>query len=262
VNRLIFCALACLLLLSSQAQATPWYRIELMLVAYLDQASQDSEQWPVAIDGPIPMALPDDPANVNWWLNADGGDQPNQALLSRFGVLPVPEAKWPPALTESTVYELDDPAARIRWRKDMQLVYHKAWIEPVQEQGSAIQHPLSIRVDGDLSMDIRGTVSIYLSRYLHFTTDLVVQHYKQRQDLLGRTQVLASQLSKDLTAERYQRSLASQQPELMPLRAAHVRQARRMRSGEWHYIDHPMLGAIIKIIPINDAKDLDGEPVS
>ncbi|MAS25712.1 MAG: hypothetical protein CMH99_10195, partial [Oceanospirillaceae bacterium] len=34
---------------------------------------------------------------------------------------------------------------------------------------------------------------------------------------------------------------------------------RRMRSNELHYIDHPMLGIVIKITPIEDASSLNGD---
>ncbi|ASP39351.1 hypothetical protein CHH28_11995 [Bacterioplanes sanyensis] len=264
MNWLTSLALLLAILLPATSQAAPWYRIELMLVAYNQPDSDGSEQWPVAIDAPAPLALTDDPAQVDWWLEPVADQYANSALLARFGIDSVATADWPPSLSQQSVLELVDPAARVRWRDDMQLVFHQAWIEPVQEEGSAIQHPLNLYVEGqgDASMDIRGTFTIHLSRYLHFTTDLVVQHYRRQPSLLTPSFNTSPVPLHDLAAERYQRSLASIASSLVPVRAAHVQQTRRMRSGEWHYIDHPLLGAIIKIIPIKTAADLDGDPVN
>lgn len=263
MNWLTSLALLLAILLPATSLAAPWYRIELMLVAYTQPESDGSEQWPVAIDSPPPLALEKDPADVNWWLTPKGDHSANSALLARFGFSDIPNASWPAAFTEQSVLELRDPADRVRWRDDMQLVFHKAWIEPIQEQGKAIQHPLNLHLSGALSMDIRGNFSVHISRYLHFNTDLVVQHYKPNPNLLMPTAMAASPATPtDLLSSLYQRQLVPYAEAQLPLRAAHVKQSRRMRSGELHYVDHPLLGAVVKVIPIENADDLNGEPVN
>src|SRR5690554_3569628 len=39
---------------------------------------------------------------------------------------------------------------------------------------------------------------------------------------------------------------------LIPVRAGHIQLQRRMRSTELHYIDHPMLGVIVRVTPTSN----------
>ena len=43
---------------------------------------------------------------------------------------------------------------------------------------------------------------------------------------------------------------------IMAIRSARIQQSRRMRSNELHYVDHPMLGLVVKVIPVETEADL------
>ena len=92
-------------------------------------------------------------------------------------------------------------------------------------QTHPIANPVTARRAG-ARRELEGTVKVSLGRYLHVHTDLVYWHH------MPATPTVAIPAS------------ATPGTRLTGLR---LRQHRRMRSGELHYLDHPMLGVIIII---------------
>ena len=45
----------------------------------------------------------------------------------------------------------------------------------------------------------------------------------------------------------------------IPLRAAKIERSRRMRSGEVHYLDHPLLGMVVKVTPWEEPEESQEE---
>jgi hypothetical protein len=75
---------------------------------------------------------------------------------------------------------------------------------------------------------VDGTVKIVLARYLHIYTDLVFRKPVTTEYKYSDGQVLQSTFLRDVK----------------------VRTQRRMRSRELHYLDHPLLGILVQITPI------------
>lgn len=96
------------------------------------------------------------------------------------------------------------------------ILYNVQWQQPVYEQ----KHSLPIYFESSITHlghpQVKGLFHLHVSRYLHSKIDL---------------QLLPSN--------------AHSTDELISLQ-----QSRRMRSKEMHYLDHPLLGAIIRIIPV------------
>jgi hypothetical protein len=237
------------------AYATPWYRVEVMIVAYLDEAKMAQEHWAAAIASDTgsdlttetdisPEPVIDAIKSMTWWLNPSAIQQRYDALLAGYNFSEVPTAKQ----LELSAPELNDAINRINYRNDMEVVWHEVWAEPIQEEGLALPHPLRIKLKRGIDIDIEGQFSLHRSRYLHFNTDILVQHY---QDLavspLDRLTLPSSEQSDEwlTTSEQSKAQLKS-----IPLRASIIHQTRRMRSGELHYLDHPMLGIVVKVTPI------------
>lgn len=248
--------LALLLLPSWGANAAPWYRVEVILVAYQDENLMNKETWPES------LPLPDVKAknvDLTWWLNPAISN--SNAMLGSFGFGQAPQAKWDLPMQPLPTRQLLDAAKRIQARKDMKVIWHKAWVEPIQEQENAIVHPLDIRLADKFDIHLSGSINLYRSRFLHINTDLVMQH----NDPIG--QVSLEALQQDFAGvESDQRSdvvthaaleiFADETPQVIPIRAAHIKQSRRMRSGELHYIDHPFLGIVVRATPVTDAASL------
>lgn len=210
-----------LLCLSSHALADTnnRYGIEMMLVAYTDEAMLNHEHWQKTFAPETPVLEADEEV-----LEVEVSTPSNEPKLEAINVLdatePVTSAAWWEAAPLPV--QLESAAKRITLRSDMKILWHQAWEEDIQAQENAIAHPFDIQLNTHYLLHLKGTVSFSLSRYLHINTDLTMQH---------------SQLN-------------TETGELEPLRAAHIQLNRRMRSNELHYVDHPMLGIIVKIVPI------------
>ncbi|MCA6058204.1 hypothetical protein HUF18_00300 [Thalassolituus sp. ST750PaO-4] len=267
----LFCRaflLLCSVALPLSASAAPWYRVEMILVAYEDESLIDQELWPEVLEtsatednesGSLQTEADTTP-DYTWWLSPARYQQLHNALFAGFGFARIPKAEWPAPLQPLAELKMANEAERINKRSDMKVIWHQAWVEPIQEEGQAIRHNLNVRLQDKLDIQLTGNFELHRSRYLHINTDLQVQQYEihepaelsaltlpasdnradYRNDLLAQTDMEAS-MAVDLPA---------------PIRAARVQQSRRMRSNELHYIDHPMLGIVLKIIPVERAEDL------
>lgn len=128
------------------------------------------------------------------------------------------------AKLDSNSLRLTSEANRIKSAPDMELLLHLGWRQPGLPEDKAI----AVSIDGESSQRVGGTLKLVLSRYLHINTDLI---YREPQ------------------------SDSSSQPELAELsfepryQAYHLKQSRRMRSRELHYLDHPLFGMAIMVTP-------------
>ena len=95
------------------------------------------------------------------------------------------------------------------------VTHHLSWLQSVPERGK----PLSIMV-AKTEANLAGYVRVTIGRYLHFEADLWT------------------------TVEKKDETDSPQDNQFMALR-----ESRRMRSDELHYLDHPALGVITKISP-------------
>ena len=98
---------------------------------------------------------------------------------------------------------------------DLLVTHHLSWLQSVPERGK----PLSIMV-AKTDANLAGFVRVTIGRYLHFEADLWT------------------------TMEEKDGIASPQDNQFMALR-----ESRRMRSNELHYLDHPALGVITKISP-------------
>ncbi|MBE0483859.1 MAG: hypothetical protein IBX52_10220 [Bacterioplanes sp.] len=242
------------------AFSTPWYRIEMMLVHYSDHANIERETWPLALDPmqtqPVDQAI----TQLDWW------HIPPESLTiwNGFGAWPLPQATWPTPLSTLETLTLVDQANRINRRNDMQVIWHQAWIEPIQEEQHAIIHTLRIQPAGLPDLDVQGNIRFYLSRFLHIQTQLTVQHYQAMPSpiALNNRHYMSHEEQETTSLLQHPEARLSplEYPIRVPLRAAQIDQSRRMRSGELHYIDHPMLGIVVRITPIENWQDIDRQP--
>ncbi len=115
---------------------------------------------------------------------------------------------------------LNSQASRINSAKDMELLLHMGWRQPGLPEDKAV----AIRLDGGTSQRLSGTLKLVLSRYLHINTDLIYREPRTGDDSSGIS-----------TQPRYQ--------------AYNLKQSRRMRSRELHYLDHPLFGMAIMVTP-------------
>jgi hypothetical protein len=136
-------------------------------------------------------------------------------------------------------FQLSRYAARIERRGGGRILFHGRWLQavPPREQpdpilitgGEALEPPYP-------SHELIGTVGVTIGRYLHFRADLYFQG-----PALGLVPVGAALMDG-------QAKLIATEP--LPDGYMALAQSRRMRSGELHYLDHPKLGLVVRIDPV------------
>lgn len=213
-----------------QAEAArDWYRVEVIVFRQPPLPDEAPEAPPLAT--PPPDGRPLQPLRGG----ADGE---------------TPFARLPPA-----ALELGGVAQRLERQPGFGVLLHAAWEQPGLGRDDAPYVPLPFELrlptgstddapaDGEprpgpfamLPPETRlyGTLRLYRERYLHFETDL-------RYRLAGEPPA-AIRLDEALAPD------PAYDPALQVMTVS-----RRMRSDELHYLDHPVLGVIVRAIPLED----------
>lgn len=184
-------------------------------------------------------------------------------------------------------HEFSEYASRMRWSKNYQVLFHQSWRQAITDRDSS--EPIIIESDKGpgLYPQLQGTIQLSVSRYLHVQTRLwlnmaelpsVEKEPRSTPPLYNKDWQFHSAV--DTTAIEPQTEIVNEtggaieldenspgtvvdglpkwhrkQLETLPTStypyagAVIMTQKRRMRSGEEHYIDHPLFGMIIKITP-------------
>jgi len=175
--------------------------------------------------------------------------------------------------------EFENAANRFGYRSDMKIVWHQAWVEELQDSANAYDHEVTASYEEEnFRIEVSGSLNLYRSRYIHIRPDLevdqliftipddaplseepadttedsvmtmaVTSETMNSSDALPGTegQMMIVPSNEGLTNE----PVTEPEPEWIPLRAAKIERSRRMRSGEVHYLDHPLLGMVVKVTP-------------
>ena len=121
--------------------------------------------------------------------------------------------RWLPTET----HMLKTEARRLRNAEDLDIIWHGRWMQPVPSRSAG--EPLMLAMQAAPSRgQLSGTLQVTLGRYLHFDARLWLEQPPQ--------------------------SPAAPTPYMQ------LKQARTMRSGELHYLDHPRMGVLVRIDPL------------
>ncbi|MAX87286.1 MULTISPECIES: CsiV family protein [Thalassolituus] len=207
-------------------------------------------------------------------LNPDASDEMNSAEEDTDSTPPV---------TLLDDLEFANAVNRFGYRSDMKVVWHQAWIEELQDSANAYDHEVTASYEEEnFRIDISGSFNLYRSRYIHIRPDLEVDQLiftiPADAPLSGETTenteegAMTMAVTSDTISDNIGNSdalpgvegqmtilppdqgitnepVAEPEPEWIPLRAAKIERSRRMRSGEVHYLDHPLLGMVVKVTP-------------
>ncbi len=178
--------------------------------------------------------------------------------------LPRPFVILPPGYRE-----LSDRVAQMQRSGRYSILFHETWVQPVESAETSLPIVLDRSGDSRQWPQLQGTIKPYLARYLQLETNLWLNTAGEY--LAGTWRMPPPPLGpRSLVIEEEQVVDVGSAMQAMPAAAAGVEaagmpaiaptspyrhavlleQTRRMRSGEIHYIDHPMLGAIIKFTPV------------
>ncbi len=219
-----------------------------------------------------PPVAPPDPADGN--SRPAGANQPtdvptSDTLAPEPSELPAPAGQPPEPYTRlpEEALRLKTEFKRLQQSRDLQPEIHLAWRQPVTrqqqaqwlylrtpdpaiqaekthdaEERSATAHTTESGIPGGLEPiaaiapeppSLEGTIRISVGRYLHVELDLLRRIKTAEPHAIE----YAPPLADDYTAQT------------RPYKTYRMQAHRRMRSGELHYIDHPLMGVLIKITP-------------
>ena len=196
-----------------------WYNVEIVIFKRVDGAQQTRENW----RKDIALTYPE----FYRYLSSSSGEN--------FGRL------------EQKDFLLGSYDYTLRRDENYQILFHQAWTQQMQNEAESP----GIIVEGGKTINQRpelsGHIKIHIGRYLHLTTDLWLSHFAP-DSIAADWPVPPASPSSDnrsgLAGELLINSGSSS-----PI--ATMRERRRMRSNELHYIDHPLMGLLILITPLD-----------
>lgn len=150
-------------------------------------------------------------------------------------------------------------------RQSYRTLYHQAWRQPVEGKEKAL--PILVqggRQFGDY-FELEGSVTIRVSRYLHIDTQLWLTDYVEASQFTldqwweGEERLELEPYSKTIPLDdsvnmplRPNEEESNQPVKYAPLRTVMINESRRMRSGELHYLDHPLFGVLVRVVPVEE----------
>ena len=203
--------------------------------------------------------------------------------------LPTQLLAQPYQLLDRSEHEFSDQARTLR-RRGHRILFHGSWWSRLDNEDESLPVVIDHSADPDLSAwpGLQGSIHLYRSRYLHISLDLWLNTMgaylpagwqidappRPLPSLNARTRSGQALTPWSDTAPMDPASLflppeplpgelaafgatpVTPEEELeadFPWRHAIVhRQSRRMRSGEIHYLDHPVIGVIVRVVPAGD----------
>ena len=232
------------------AQEVRYYDIETIIFESLDPSARQSETWKTDINRQIP---------------------PITAELDQPYPGPIPP-QYDPSLTFKTLptstFQLQDEEKLLTDSKQYRILLHTAWVQPGMPPEAAL--PVHITrsyltetpaahslVPTDPAMPasnlpapttptqsrsvLDGYIKIILTRYLHADVDLTYTTGLPLNPESGLT-IPSTQTTQATTPETQVVTPDAQTPVIYRLK-----ESRRMRSKELHYLDHPVLGMLLLI---------------
>jgi Peptidoglycan-binding protein, CsiV len=199
-----------------------WYQVELIIFARNNETAAQQEHWPKNIS----LAYPENLIN----LSPAGSNNSNG-----FNMLQ-PEAR-----------QLNSQANSIAKNGNYSLLFHQAWKQMITRRNTSILIQGGKMFNGHYELE--GSISLSVSLYLQLQTNLWLTQFApaaagindgwpELPAIPGTNSVITSAAINETA------------PEYVTQRIVKIHQQKNMRSVDIHYIDHPLLGIIIKTIPI------------
>jgi hypothetical protein len=222
---------------SYTASAASWYKVEVVIFSNQDSDALQEEHWPDIKEIPSPanaIALKNSSAEGSAYKRLGGGS------LSLHGV-----------------------KNRLKNSGQYKVMYHAGWMQPVYHT----QKPRPIRITGGEILDngmyeLDGHIAIGRGTYLHFRPNLFLSRRltSDESNTLNAKRsstddAINTEAESLITLQTTSNASASTPNTLFPsipeILTINLDQARRMKSKELHYIDHPLMGILVEIKPVN-----------
>ncbi|MEX1034171.1 MAG: CsiV family protein [Cellvibrionaceae bacterium] len=246
------------------SEAEQWYQVEMIIFGQGDGPNNTDEAWRTDIEL-------DYPANWLELVDPTHGDasDPLEATATTGNGEPDETGGRALALLPRQELTLVSEARRLSRNQRYRVLFHEAWLQPMVEN----RREPSILITGGEAFDqhheLQGSVNLYLRTYLHIETNLWLSRFatnfgQERQpwprlplppnqpiDPDGFTELTdinegAWHQLNEGNVDEYEAILS--RPYVVE-NIVVLKQQRRMRSNELHYLDHPLMGVLVKLTP-------------
>jgi hypothetical protein len=265
-------AIVTALLSHGAAAQQRWFQIEVL--AFSRQAPDQQEQWPTNIKPGYPHTLIElkDPQQLPEVAATEStdGEQAAPAEIAKPDI-----EREPYYLLPASERKLTRQATSLQREGGYQVLFHQSWRQPIN--ASARNAP-AIFIQGGSSYgqhsELEGSITLSMPQLLQVNTRLWLTRFEPNYGqepgewvALPKTPI---QLRAELQAEAHMepttlfggsKDWQSNDTSVLPVfkneaaepyipqRIILQEEERRMRAGELHYIDHPILGVVIQITP-------------
>jgi hypothetical protein len=278
-----FVLITLLLPLGAHAQPAPLYLVE--LIVFSQPSGAGAEQW----DATPELSYPKSSRFLTYPGEEPVAPAPSSATspapdaAEPMGIAALPDPAQPALFTTlpQAQKQLADKAAAMVRNGRYRILFHEAWLQPMISQAESVPIVLDRSGDGGAWPALQGSIKLYLASYVYLETNLWLN--TQAEYLPGSWRMPAPPLApmskapnSDLPAPAQpagQPAIARTQPSAMitasgndgigvsetlgpdyPFRhAVLLQQTRRIPSGEIAYVDHPLLGVLVQVSPLESS---------
>ncbi|MCV6627360.1 MAG: peptidoglycan binding protein CsiV, partial [Cellvibrionaceae bacterium] len=145
--------------------------------------------------------------------------------------------------------------------RNQRVLFHQSWNQQLKGAKQAASIPISGGQQYDGHRELEGHIKLSLSRYLHLQSNLWLSRFApsgqdqhgswfelpQRPSLLPAPNQPQPQLAEAQFSHASLTELTPAAPSYHVQSLDRLKESRRMRSGEVHYLDHPAFGILIRL---------------
>jgi hypothetical protein len=269
-----------------------WYRVEVIIFERIADVDPNSAQETLVLHAPRVYPLDvlafDDDASRDAAYPLDAETRAQPALPTAVASTPNRSVQAPPAsqlpaapptaaeraaqaiadyqtqlqdrsyrFEPASSFLLAQEDARLQRSNVYRVAFHRAWIQPVPDRDRLQPMLIEIGERADGLPRIEGILGVTRGRYLHLDTRLwyAVDPDPAASVVADPAGVSSRYVVGEIgTAKSAVPPMAADTPGYMELR-----EQRRMRSGELHYLDHPKFGVLARVDPIQPPEALLAE---
>ena len=272
---------------NNEIEAPTWYEIEILIFSRNQPDPEHSEYWNryLKLEYPSKLLALDTKlkrSEINY-IQAAKKPETTPGSLSSEQINPeslqnekpdlIPD--YPPYANLGTKRSsLNQAKSRISKSGQYQNLYHARWVQPLVNKQNTLPILIQAGKRYGHQYELEGTISVSVSRYLHIDTNLWLSSFTENQILMETWWLNdANEKSSTPLIVNYQETEAKQcnqhfnthvdingdsnktaiqsdgKTDYIVSQIAQLKQSRRMRSNEIHYLDHPLYGIIITAKP-------------
>jgi hypothetical protein len=244
--------------------AERWYRIELLIYRQKPATDVVDEIWPYD----LALAYPDTWVKLKTQEEYIANPHPHPVLATWLSGIKT--SPYTPFVLQSDSMKSLSKAAKQIQRFEGDVLFHGVWWQPFIQNDSRESPAILIKAGKQYGShaELEGSISFKLSRYIHMSTNLWWTEFAANITDTGSDITPVSNPWPALPISPDQAPAPLADPTLLtddasasqvlepylPRQVILIKQSRRMRSEETHYIDHPKIGIVVRLTPQPEKK--------